>query len=174
MRPFLYERATSECAAVQLAASGAPAQFLAGGTTLIDLMKLDVLRPARLIDINGLAAGAAGLIEEREGALRLGALVDMAQAAEHPVVRRKFPVLADALRQAASQQVRNMASLGGNLLQRTRCPYYRDRSWPACNRRKPGSGCGALHGQNRGHAVLGVSDACIATYPGDPGLFNAR
>jgi xanthine dehydrogenase YagS FAD-binding subunit len=167
MRPFVYERASSESAAVQMAAGAAPTAFLAGGTTLIDLMKLDVLRPDRLIDINALSQGPAGRIQSGGDGLRLGALVPMAEAAEHATIRRDYPVVADALRLAASQQIRNMASLGGNLLQRTRCPYFRDTSWRACNRRNPGSGCAAIGGVNRGHAVLGTSSACIATYPGD-------
>ena len=173
MRPFTYERADSPEAATRLAAVPAdahvraPVQFLAGGTTLLDLMKLDVMRPDRLVDINPLADTRLGRIEAGEHGLRLGALVRMAEAAEHPAVRRDYPVVAQALQQAASQQLRNMASLGGNVLQRTRCPYFRDTSWPQCNKREPGSGCAALGGVNRQHAVLGTNDRCIATYPGD-------
>ncbi len=173
MRPFIYDRADSPEAATRLAAVPAdahvpaPVQFLAGGTTLLDLMKLDVMRPDRLVDINPLAGTAAGRIDAGERGLRLGALVRMADAAGHPVVQRDYPVVAQALQQAASQQLRNMASLGGNVLQRTRCLYFRDTSWPQCNKREPGSGCAALGGVNRQHAILGTSDRCIASYPGD-------
>src|SRR5919205_1278722 len=173
MRPFAYERADSPEAATRLAAVPAdahvraPVQFLAGGTTLLDLMKLDVMRPDRLVDINPLADTALGRIEAGERGLRLGALVRMADAAGRPVVQRDYPVVAQALQQAASEQLRNMASLGGNVLQRTRCLYFRDTSWPQCNKREPGSGCAALGGVNRQHAVLGTNDRCIATYPGD-------
>ncbi|MGQ9368385.1 FAD binding domain-containing protein [Azospirillum sp. ST 5-10] len=173
MRPFLYERADRPERAVQAAAGGgavpavrAPAHFIAGGTTMTDLMKLDVLRPERLVDVNALERGDAGRIAASADGLRFGALVRMAEAAAHPAVRRDYPVIADALTLAASQQIRNMASLAGNLLQRTRCEYFRETSWP-CNKREPGSGCGAMEGVNRQHAVLGTSDACIATYPGD-------
>jgi xanthine dehydrogenase YagS FAD-binding subunit len=175
MRPFVFERADSSSAAV-LAAAGrapspmsgaAPAQFLAGGTTLIDLVKLDVMRPDLVIDINALERTELGRIETTGNGLRLGALVRMADAMEHPEVRRDYPVIAQSLMLAASAQIRNMASLGGNVLQRTRCTYFRDTSYPNCNKRNPGSGCAAMDGFNRVHAVLGVSDQCIATYPGD-------
>jgi xanthine dehydrogenase YagS FAD-binding subunit len=175
MRPFLYERANSPEHAVQVAAAGlsgnpahnqAPRQFIAGGTTLTDLMKIDVMRPETLIDINPLARTAAGRIEVTDTGIRFGALVRMAQAAEHPAVKERYPVIAQSLSFAASPQLRNMASLGGNVLQRTRCEYFREVSWP-CNKREPGSGCSALDGVNRPHAVLGTSPACIATYPGD-------
>jgi xanthine dehydrogenase YagS FAD-binding subunit len=173
MRPFVYAQADSPEAATRQAAVPAdahvraPVQYLAGGTTLLDLMKLDVMRPDRLVDINPLAGGRLGRIEINGQGLRLGALVRMAEAAEHPAIRRDYPVIAQTLQQAASQQLRNMASLGGNVLQRTRCLYFRDTSWPQCNKREPGSGCAALEGVNRQHAVLGTSDTCIATYPGD-------
>lgn len=167
MRPFTYVQATSLADAARLGESGASAAFLGGGTTLLDLMKLDVLQPERLIDITKLGPDLSGEISKRDGTLRLGALARMSDAAEHEAVRRDFPVIADSLRLAASQQIRNMARLGGNLLQRTRCPYFRDTSWSACNKRNPGSGCAALQGYNRMHAVLGTSDACVATYPGD-------
>jgi xanthine dehydrogenase YagS FAD-binding subunit len=143
------------------------ASYLAGGTTLIDLMKLDVMRPDIVIDINPLADAASGRIEVSENSLRLGALVRMADAAEHPAIKQRYPVIAQALKLAASQQLRNMASLGGNVLQRTRCNYFRDVAYSACNKRNPGSGCAALGGVNRTHAVLGTSEHCIATYPGD-------
>jgi xanthine dehydrogenase YagS FAD-binding subunit len=172
MRPFAYERAASAADAgrrgrdTAQGQTGAPVQYLAGGTTLIDLMKLDVLRPQRLVDINGLEARHSQ-IEAGPGGLRLGALARMSATAEHPAVLADYPVLAQSLQLAASAQLRNMATLGGNLLQRTRCPYYRDPSWSACNKRAPGSGCSALNGVNRNHAVLGVDDSCIAQYPGD-------
>ncbi|HEY3800941.1 MAG TPA: xanthine dehydrogenase family protein subunit M [Caulobacteraceae bacterium] len=172
MRPFAYQRAADAADAVTLAAgptgppTAAVAQFLAGGTTLVDLMRTGAMAPERLVDINDLAA-AHGRIEAGADGLRLGALVRMSQASRHPAVLRDYPAIAQSLDLAASQQLRNMASLGGNVLQRTRCRYFRDPSWPACNKRAPGSGCGALDGVNRMHAVLGVSEACIASYPGD-------
>jgi len=172
MRPFVFERASDVGAAVYAATQPpAPAEgrteFLAGGTTLIDLMKLDVMRPARVIDINALGGTSAGKIEAQDGGVRLGALVRMADAAEHPALRRDYPVVVQALERAASQQLRNMATLGGNVLQRTRCTYFRDVSYASCNKRMPGSGCAALDGVNRQHAVLGTSKNCIASYPGD-------
>ena len=166
MRPFAYERATSPDAALAAFKAERATAFLAGGTTLIDLMKLDVMRPERVVDISGLGMDA---IEIGDGGLRLGASVRMADAETHPDLRRQVPMLTDSLALAASTQIRHMASLGGNVLQRTRCPYFRDVSWAACNKRNPGSGCAALEGFNRSHAVLGTSDACIATYPGDFG-----
>jgi xanthine dehydrogenase YagS FAD-binding subunit len=174
MRPFSFEAATSAGSAVQSAARFStdltdprPIQYLAGGTTLIDLMKLDVMRPTHVIDINALHGSNLGRIEFGANGLRLGALVRMAEAAEHAEVVRNLPALAQSLQLAASQQIRNMASLGGNVLQRTRCPYFRDVSYEQCNKRNPGSGCAARDGFNRSHAVLGTSDQCIATYPGD-------
>jgi xanthine dehydrogenase YagS FAD-binding subunit len=173
MRPFAYERVGGRAEALQAMAGPRPgshadasAQYLAGGTTLIDLMKLDVLRPARVIDINALAREHGQIAAGPDG-LRLGALVHMAEAADHPVVRRDYPVIAESLALAASPQLRNMASLGGNVLQRTRCPYFRDVSYEACNKRQPGSGCAAIGGVTRRLGVLGVSDRCIANYPGD-------
>lgn len=173
MRPFAYERADSAPAALRAAgspradaANNSPVQFLAGGTTLLDLMKIDVMRPVTVIDINALEP-SWGRIEAGGATLRLGSLVRMADAAEHPAIRRDVPMIAESLKLAASQQLRNMASLGGNVLQRTRCTYFRDTSYEACNKRNPGSGCAALDGVNRKHAILGVSDRCIATYPGD-------
>src|SRR2546421_4872462 len=173
MRPFQHLQVDSAEAAARAAAAGAPsplqstAHFLAGGTTLIDLMKLDVMRPHTVVDINGLERTALGRIDADQRALRLGALVRMADAAEHDTIRRDYPVIAQSLKLAASQQLRNMASLGGNVLQRTRCTYFRDISYANCNKRDPGSGCAALDGFNRMHAVLGTSEQCIATYPGD-------
>ena len=164
MRAFDYMRADDPAAAVK--AANATSQYLAGGTTLLDLMKLDVMQPKQVIDINGLARNF-GQIEAGPNGLRLGAFVHMSEAADHPAIRRDYPVLAQSLTLAASAQLRNMATLGGNVLQRTRCNYFRDPSWGQCNKRNPGSGCAALQGVNRKHAVLGTSDACIATYPGD-------
>jgi xanthine dehydrogenase YagS FAD-binding subunit len=172
MRPFAYERAADLLQAARLgAATGqgqvdATTQFLAGGTTLLDLMKLDVLRPSRVIDLGGLAAEHQGIAVGPAG-LRLGAFAKMATVADHPAVREQYPVIAQSLQLAASAQLRNMATLGGNVLQKTRCSYYRDPSWASCNKRSPGSGCAALSGFNRNHAVLGVDESCIAQYPGD-------
>jgi xanthine dehydrogenase YagS FAD-binding subunit len=175
MRPFAYQRATDPQSAVQALAAAfavsdpvtaASFQPLAGGTTLIDLMKLDVMRPSVVVDINPLAA-AWSAISLEGGNLRLGALARMSDVAANTDVRKNYPVVADALKLAASQQLRNMASLGGNVLQRTRCSYFRDVSFGNCNKRIPGSGCAALEGINRSHAVLGTSEQCIATYPGD-------
>jgi xanthine dehydrogenase YagS FAD-binding subunit len=175
MRPFTYERVDSVQAAVkaqpvpsgEVASVHGPGQYLAGGTTLIDLMKLDVMRPEKVTDINALGQTQAGRIEMTPNGLWLGALVRMSAAAEDQNVLQNFPMIAQSLQLAASSQIRNMASLGGNVLQRTRCTYFRDTSYPNCNKREPGSGCAALDGVNRMHAVLGVSDKCIATYPGD-------
>jgi xanthine dehydrogenase YagS FAD-binding subunit len=168
MRPFTYQRAANPEDAVRMAGAGTEDAFLAGGTTLLDLMKLDVMRPAKLVDINGLA-NPLGVIEYGERGLRLGALARMSDAARHSDVRRHYPVIAQSLTLAASAQLRNMATLGGNVLQRTRCTYFRDVSWSQCNKRAPGSGCAALEGVNRKHAVLGTSPNCIATYAGDFG-----
>jgi xanthine dehydrogenase YagS FAD-binding subunit len=171
MRPFAYQRVDSTEAALAafVNASDVDRQYLAGGTTLVDLMKLDVMRPQAVIDINALDRTPAGRIEAGPRGLRLGAMTRMGDAAEHPVVARDYPVIAQSLKLAASQQLRNMASLGGNVLQRTRCPYFRDVSYASCNKRSPGSGCSALESIHRDHAVLGASDACIALYPGDFG-----
>ena len=174
MRPFSFVRSETPEQAIQATAGGnrqmppaqAEKQFLAGGTTIVDLMKLDVMRPQILVDINPLQEHL-GRIEADDRGLRLGSLVRMAQAADHDAIKRDYPVIADTLTLAASQQIRNMASLGGNVLQRTRCTYFRDVSWAACNKRNPGSGCAALGGENRKHAILGASNDCIASYPGD-------
>jgi xanthine dehydrogenase YagS FAD-binding subunit len=174
MRPFIYEKANDASAAAQVLAAAAAGdnpsealiQPLAGGTTLIDLMKLDVMRPSTLIDINPLASGWSQ-INLDGGNLRLGALARMSNVAAHPQVQQFYPIVAESLKLAASPQLRNMATLGGNVLQRTRCTYFRDVSYASCNKRSPGSGCAAMDGFNRTHAVLGTSDACIATYPGD-------
>lgn len=175
MRPFEYVRADSAQAAVvaaagaagtQEAATLAATQFIAGGTTLLDLMKLDVMRPRRLIDLNGLESEYHQIQADAQG-LWLGALVRMSAAAEHSRIVQDYPVLAQSLQLAASAQLRNMASLAGNVLQRTRCNYFRDPSYAECNKRTPGSGCAAILGCNRKLAVLGVSEHCIAHYPGD-------
>jgi xanthine dehydrogenase YagS FAD-binding subunit len=131
------------------------------------MMRLDVMQPELVTDINALAATPSGRIEYGPRGLWLGALVRMADAAAHPEVRHNFPMIAQSLELAASAQLRNMATLGGNVLQRTRCTYFRDPSYAACNKRNPGAGCAAWEGINRKHAVLGVSENCIATYPGD-------
>jgi len=167
MRAFIYERATNVAAAAHVSATQGNTHYLAGGTTLVDLMKLDVIQPDMVVDINPLESSEHGRIEFSQNGLRLGALVRMADAAGHPQVLEEYPVIGQALKLAASQQIRNMASLGGNVLQRTRCTYFRDTSYTACNKRNPGSGCAAIAGFNRAHAVLGTSDNCIATYPGD-------
>ena len=173
MRPFVLQHAGDLPDALRLAAASPspspqrdPVQYLAGGTTLLDLMKLGSWEPELLVDINALARDHAAVRAEADG-LRLGALARMSDVADHPAVVRDHPVLAQALGQAASPQLRNMASIAGNVLQRTRCNYFRDPSWPRCNKRVPGSGCGALDGSSRHLAVLGVSDQCIAHYPGD-------
>src|SRR5690348_3497470 len=168
MQPFVFDYAASPAAAVRAGGAArassplaSPTQYLAGGTTLLDLMKLDVMRPQTVVDINALADTALGRIDVTPDGVRLGALVRMAQAAEHPNILRGCPMIVQALKLAASQQIRNMASLGGNVLQRTRCTYFRDVSYTSCNKRNPGSGCAALDGFNRDHAVLGTSENCI-------------
>jgi xanthine dehydrogenase YagS FAD-binding subunit len=146
-------------------ASAAPeARYLAGGTTLIDLVKLHVERPAAIVDINRLPLSAITALPD--GGVRVGALVRNSDMAHHPLIRERYPMLSQAILAGASPQLRNMATTGGNLLQRTRCYYFRDTT-QACNKRDPGSGCGALDGFNRIHAVLGGSDRCIATHPSD-------
>jgi xanthine dehydrogenase YagS FAD-binding subunit len=163
MVPFRFLTATDERTALDACADPS-ARFLAGGTTVIDLMKLHVERPETLVDVNRLPLDR---IEERpDGGLRVGALVRNSDMAHHPLVRERYPVLCQALLSGASGQIRNMATTGGNLLQRTRCYYFRDTA-SACNKREPGSGCPAIDGHNRIHAVLGGSDRCIATHPSD-------
>ena len=176
MRPFAFSFATDPQAAVRAAAgtpasepaNRAPTQFLAGGTTMLDLMKLDVMRPTHLVDITRLAGPRLRAIEATSTGLYIGALATMRQVADHAAIRRDYPVLSESMYLAASQQIRNMAFVGGNVLQRTRCAYFRNTSWP-CNKRNPGTGCSALDGENRWHAVLGTSEQCIASYPGDWG-----
>lgn len=161
---FAYARASDVADAVRMMAADPEAKFIAGGTNLIDLMKEDVARPSRLIDITHLPMTS---IEERsDGGVRIGALVPNSDLAHHPLIEARYPLLSSALLAGASQQLRNMASTGGNLLQRTRCHYFYDTATP-CNKRDPGSGCSAIKGHNRQHAILGHSDACIATHPSD-------
>jgi xanthine dehydrogenase YagS FAD-binding subunit len=175
MRSFTFENAVDVRQASRLGRgtgagqTDAPAQFLAGGTTLIDLMKLDVLRPQRVIGLQPLRTGA-NQIEFGAAGVRLSAFATMARVADDKRIVSEYPLLAQSLSLAASPQIRNMATLGGNVLQKTRCPYYRDPSWSACNKRRPGSGCAAISGFNRNHAVLGVDESCIAQYPGDFGV----
>lgn len=164
MRAFTYERATSVEAAARVAASNSQAKFIAGGTNLLDLMKLEIETPTHLIDVNDL--GLDAIEETAEGGLRIGAMVRNTDLAAHDTVRRDYPLLARALLAGASGQLRNKATTAGNLLQRTRCPYFYDTNQP-CNKRQPGSGCSAIGGFSRQHAVIGVSDACIATHPSD-------
>jgi xanthine dehydrogenase YagS FAD-binding subunit len=161
---FHYARANDVADAVRQIAADPTAKFIAGGTNLIDLMKEDVERPTRLIDISRLPL--TKIEETAEGGLRIGALVPNSDLAYHPLIERRYPVLSSAILAGASQQLRNMASTGGNLLQRTRCYYFYDTATP-CNKREPGSGCSAINGINRMHAILGASDACIATHPSD-------
>ena len=163
MRPFRYERASTPAGAA--AAAGHPdAKFIAGGTNLLDLMKLEIERPAHLIDVNGLTLDKIELTPD--GGLKIGALVRNTDLAADLRVRREYPLLSRALLAGASGQLRNMATTAGNLLQRTRCPYFYDTN-QACNKRTPGSGCAALRGFSRQLAVVGASDACIATHPSD-------
>jgi xanthine dehydrogenase YagS FAD-binding subunit len=164
MISFEYSRAGNVADAVRQVAASPAAKFVAGGTNLVDLMKMDVERPARLIDISKLPLDKVE--ETAAGGLRIGALVRNSDLAYHPLVERRYPVLSSALLAGASAQLRNMASTGGNLLQRTRCAYFYDIATP-CNKRQPGSGCSAIGGLNRMHAILGTSDACIAVHPSD-------
>jgi xanthine dehydrogenase YagS FAD-binding subunit len=164
MIDFEYARASDVADAVRRIAADPKAKFIAGGTNLVDLMKVDVERPTRLIDISRLPLKAVE--ETAQGGLRIGALVPNSDLAYHPLVEKRYPLLASAILAGASQQLRNMASTGGNLLQRTRCAYFYDTATP-CNKRQPGSGCSAIDGLNRGHAILGTSDACIAVHPSD-------
>jgi xanthine dehydrogenase YagS FAD-binding subunit len=161
---FEYVRAGSVADAVGQMVGSPGAKFVAGGTNLIDLMKMDVERPAKLIDVTRLPLDTVE--ETAEGGLRVGALVRNTDLAYHPLIERRYPVLASALMAGASQQLRNMASVGGNLLQRTRCAYFYDIATP-CNKRAPGSGCSAVDGLNRMNAILGTSEACIAVHPSD-------
>jgi xanthine dehydrogenase YagS FAD-binding subunit len=164
MERFTYAAPRTVKDAVLELSSSENVKVLAGGTTLVDLMKNGVERPQRLIDVTGISELNEFAIDGDE--LRFGALVRMSAVADHPEIKRRHPILSEALWRGASQQLRNMATLGGNVLQRTRCAYFRDPQYP-CNKRQPGTGCAAIDGINRGHALLGTSEFCIAVYPGD-------
>src|SRR3982074_714184 len=161
---FQYARANDVADAVRQIALDPGAKFIAGGTNLIDLMKEEVERPSLLIDISRLPLKTVE--ETADGGVRIGALVPNSDLSYHPLIEQRYPLLASAILAGASQQLRNMASTGGNLLQRTRCAYFYDTATP-CNKRKPGAGCSAIDGVNRGHAILGTSENCIATHPSD-------
>ncbi len=163
MTPFTYARADGIADAIKLGADPATA-YLGGGTNLVDLMRETIARPDRVVDVTGLSAEIA---ETEDGGLSIGAAVRNTALAEHPVVRERYPVLARAILAGASPQIRNMATVGGNLLQRTRCTYFYDTDGSNCNKREPGSGCDAAGGFNRIHAILGASPACVATHPSD-------
>ncbi|HMN82040.1 MAG TPA: xanthine dehydrogenase family protein subunit M [Burkholderiaceae bacterium] len=163
MIPFVYSRAADAQAAVRQCAA-ANAKYLGGGTNLVDLMRETIERPASLVDVTGLSQA----IEElADGGLRIGAAATNTAVAEHPAVRSRYPALSRAITAGASAQIRNMATVGGNLLQRTRCAYFYDNEGARCNKRTPGQGCDAIEGFNRMHAILGASPACVATHPSD-------
>ena len=164
MTPFQYARANDVADAIKQIATDPSAKFIAGGTNLIDLIKYDVERPTRLIDISHLPLRSVE--QTAAGGLRIGAMVPNTDLAYHPLIEQRYPLLARAIMSGASQQLRNMASTGGNLVQRTRCFYFYDTTTP-CNKREPGSGCSAIDGVNRINAILGTSEACIATHPSD-------
>jgi xanthine dehydrogenase YagS FAD-binding subunit len=163
VRAFTFQRVAAAQDAARAVAVHPGAMFLAGGTTLVDLMKVEVLTPDTVVDVRPLGMSS---IDVSDDAIAIGATVTNSQLAWHPVVRDRYPVLSEAILSGATTQLRNMATVAGNILQRTRCPYFRDVH-ASCNRREPGSGCDALEGFNRGHAVLGVSEHCIATHPSD-------
>jgi xanthine dehydrogenase YagS FAD-binding subunit len=163
MKPFKFTGATSASTAAKAVAANKEAKFIAGGTNLLDLMKEGVESPSELVDVSRLALTQ---IRGAGGGLSIGALAKNTDTANHPLVRRSFPLLSQAILAGASQQIRNMATNGGNLLQRTRCPYFYDIAMP-CNKREPGTGCGALEGINRMHAIFGWSEKCVAVYPSD-------
>src|SRR5258708_1490386 len=164
MRPLSYARADDVGTAIALVSDDPQSAFLAGGTTEVDLIRMGVERPNRLVDINRLPRAA---VEELAGGgIRIGALARMSDVARTALIEERFPAVSQALLLGASEQLRNMASMGGNLCQRARCAYFRD-GVSACNKREPGTGCSALEGLNRGHAILGVSESCIATHPSD-------
>jgi len=163
MRPFKFSSASDARNAVQTISANKDAKFLAGGTNILDLMKEDVERPTALVDISRLNLTQ---IKSANGGLSLGALAKNTDTANHPLVRQNYPLLSQAILAGASQQIRNMATNGGNLLQRTRCSYFYDVAMP-CNKREPGTGCGALEGVNRMHAIFGWSEKCVAVYPSD-------
>ena len=163
MRPFKYTNASDETAAVRAVSTNKSAKFLAGGTNLIDLMKEYVERPNELVDVSQLKLAQ---IRTTANGISIGALAKNGATANHPLVRQNYPLLSQAILAGASGQLRNMATNGGNLMQRTRCQYFYDIAMP-CNKREPGTGCGALEGLNRIHSIFGYSDKCVATYPGD-------
>jgi xanthine dehydrogenase YagS FAD-binding subunit len=166
MHPFTLSRVHDPAEAVEAHSRDAELAYIAGGTDLLGLMKDRVARPERLLDINGLPG--MGRVEALpDGGLRIGALARMSDVASDPEVRERFPVIAEGLLFAASGQLRNMASIGGSIMQRTRCAYFRDNDGPPCNKRQPGSGCSALRGLNRNHAIFGWSESCVATHPSD-------
>src|SRR3982751_4420226 len=164
MNNFRYSRASDVADAIRLLAADPDAKLIAGGTNLLDLMKENVERPSRLIDISRLPL--RDIEETADGGLRIGALVPNSDVAYHPLIKQRYPLLASAILAGASAQLRNMASTGGNLMQRTRCGYFYDTATP-CNKRQPASGCSARNGVNRMHAILGASESCIATHPSD-------
>jgi xanthine dehydrogenase YagS FAD-binding subunit len=166
MNPFAYLRASDATQATTELAARPKAKLLGGGTNLVDLMKMGVERPDELIDINRLPLATVEELPDGKG-VRIGGLARNSDVAEHPLIKERYPVLSEALLAGASPQLRNRATTGGNLLQRTRCPYFYDPDFPACNKRVPGTGCGALQGYNRNHAILGQSESCIATHPSD-------
>jgi xanthine dehydrogenase YagS FAD-binding subunit len=166
MNPITYSRASDPSAAAQELSANPAAKLLGGGTNLLDLMKMGVETPNRLVDVSRLPLASVEELPDGRG-VRIGALVRNSDLAEHPLIRDRYPVLSQALLAGASPQLRNMATTGGNLLQRTRCYYFYDPTFTQCNKRHPGSGCGALEGYNRIHAILGASDQCIATHPSD-------
>jgi xanthine dehydrogenase YagS FAD-binding subunit len=166
MHPFTLTAANDPQAAIDAHASDDRLAYIAGGTDLIGLMKDGATLPGRLLDINGLP-GMSGVETLADGTLRIGALARMSDVAADPLVRERYPAIAESLLFAASGQLRNMASIGGNIMQRTRCAYFRDGDGLPCNKRQPGSGCAALHGLNRSHAIFGWSDDCVATHSSD-------
>ncbi|MFJ5262012.1 FAD binding domain-containing protein [Streptomyces sp. NPDC088387] len=175
MREFDYRRAHDVAGAVALLGADPDARFLGGGTNLVDLMKTGVERPGRLVDVTDLPLDR--IERTADGTLRIGATVTNSDLAVHPEIRHRFPALTQAVLAGASGQLRNMATVGGNLLQRTRCAYFTDVT-SACNKRDPGSGCPAIHGEHRNHAILGASEHCVAVHPSDMGValaaFDAR
>lgn len=160
---FDYIKVSTQNAAIDALNKDTASQFIAGGTNLVDLMKRGVTAPQKLIDITNLPLKN---IEQQKGFIRIGALALNSEVAEHELITKKFPLLSQALKAGASPQLRNMATTGGNMMQRTRCPYFYDTTMP-CNKRQPGTGCGALNGYNRMHAIFGASDKCIAVHPSD-------
>jgi xanthine dehydrogenase YagS FAD-binding subunit len=166
MNPFTYSRANDAAQAVTAIAAKPKTKFLGGGTNLIDLMKMGVETPAQLVDITPLPLAQVEELPNGKG-VRIGALARNSDVAQHPLIQQRYPLLSQAFLAGASPQLRNMATVGGNLMQRTRCYYFYDPAFPQCNKRNPGSGCGALKGYNRIHAILGQSEQCIATNPSD-------